>query len=146
MFSYSRMLMKYMHNLPLMVLTVELLHLPSFRKYHCFAGSIEISCLNIFTKLISRLYIKEYTERNQMNALSFPQQRFCSDLIPTTKSLPDSHIVCWKRWETLPTARARYSPCRPFVFLFWGYPGPQSYDDLSLPQRGGRWGRSIEVS
>lgn len=50
-------------------------------------------------------------------------------------SLPDSHIVCWKRWENLPTARARYPPCYPFVFLFWGYPGPQSCDDLPLPLR-----------
>lgn len=31
------------------------------------------------------------------------------------------------------TARAWYHPCHPFVFLFWGYPGPQSWDDPSLP-------------
>lgn len=30
-------------------------------------------------------------------------------------------------------ARAWYPPCHPFVFLFWGCPGPQSWDDPSLP-------------
>lgn len=30
-------------------------------------------------------------------------------------------------------ARAWYPRCHPFVFLFWGCPGPQSWDDPSLP-------------
>lgn len=52
---------------------------------------------------------------------------------PHNKESPQFTHCLLEKMENLPTARARYPPAYPFVFLFWGYPGPQSCGDLPPP-------------